>query len=67
MFSISFRKENTILLHSLIVVSEDTDVFVLSLTLNTNIDCPMHMKFGTKCRERFIDVKIVSADVEESV
>ena len=48
---------------SIIIASEDTDVFIICLSLVQAFSCQMYIKCGTKNRERFIDVHNVAAAV----
>ena len=48
---------------SVIIVADDTDVFILCLAFCNQIECRMFLKCGTKSRERYIDVNQVAAAV----
>ena len=49
-----------------VIVSEDTDVFVLCLAFQTRITCPLYQKCGTQTRTKYVDIaKVVQAHGEE--
>ena len=55
-------------LHSSIIISsEDTDVFIICLSFVHNFPCQVYIKCGTKSRERFVDVKKVAAAVGHDI
>jgi len=41
---------------SVVVVSEDTDVFVLCIAFADNVTCPLYVKCGSKARVQYVDV-----------
>ena len=41
---------------SVVVVSEDTDVFVLCIAFADNVTCPLYVKCGSKTRVQYVDV-----------
>ena len=48
---------------AIILAPEDTDVFVISLSLVHTFNCPIFMKSGTRNRERYIHVQKVACTV----
>ena len=44
---------------SIVIVAEDTDVFILSLAFQSKINSTMYIKCGSATRIRYIDVKKV--------
>ena len=49
--------------HSVIIVSEDTDVFILCLAFCTRLSCQMYQKSGTQARVKYIDITKISAAI----
>ena len=45
---------------SVVIVADDTDVLVLSLSVSSSIPCPMYQKCGTKNKIRFLDINKLS-------
>ena len=43
-----------------VIVSEDTDVFVLCVAFSSKIACPIYMKSGTKTRIQYTDIQKVA-------
>ena len=52
---------------SIIISSEDTDVFIICLSLVHSFPCQVYIKCGTKSRERFVGVKKVAAAVGHDI
>uniref|UniRef100_UPI00358F38F6 uncharacterized protein n=1 Tax=Myxine glutinosa TaxID=7769 RepID=UPI00358F38F6 len=52
---------------SIIIVAEDTDVFILCLAFQRKIDCDMYIKCGSATRIRCIDVKKVADAIGQNV
>ena len=52
---------------SVVIVAEDTDVFILSLAFHDTISCNIFIKCGTKTRTRYIDVSKVAISVGKDV
>ena len=51
---------------SVIIASEDTDVFVLCLAFNAAIPCSMYQKCGTQTGTRYVDIRKVAHALGES-
>ena len=45
---------------AVMVVSEDTDVFVLCVSYSSQVLCPLYVKCGSKTRTQYFDVKKVA-------
>ena len=52
---------------SVIIASEDTDVFVIALALHDSVDSNMYIKCRIKNRERYIDVTRVASVLGKKV
>ena len=48
---------------SVVVCSEDTDVFIMSLAFCDKVNAPLFQKCGTRTRTRLVDIRKVSATV----
>ena len=48
---------------SVVVCSEDTDVFIMCLSLSDKIEVPMFQKCGTRMHTRLVDINKVAASV----
>ena len=46
--------------NAVVVVSEDTDVFVLCVSFSSQVPCPLYVKCGSKTRTQYFDVKKVA-------
>ena len=52
--------------NAVVIVAEDTDVFVLCISFQSSIACPIYQKCGTQTRTRYIDItKVAQAYGEE--
>lgn len=52
---------------SVIIVADDTDIILLCLAFQHEIDCELFVKCGTATRTRYIDIKKVSQALGEDV
>jgi len=50
--------------NGVVVVSEDTDVFVLCVSFSSQVPCPLYVKCGSKTRTQYFDVKKVAQMLE---
>ena len=48
---------------AVVICSEDTDVFIISLAFHDKIGASLFQKCGTKARRRVVDIKKVAATV----
>ena len=48
--------QHAALTHSLVIMADDTDVFIISLGLSSSINCKMYIRLGTKSHVRMIDI-----------
>ena len=49
--------------HTIVICSEDTDVFVMSLAFHDKIGASLFQKCGTKARRRVVDISKVAATI----
>ena len=52
---------------AIVVVAEDTDVFVLCLAFQSQINCSMYMKCGSASRIRYIDIQKVAGAIGQNI
>ena len=52
---------------AVVICSEDTDVFILSLAFHAEVGAALFQKCGTKTRRRVVDISKVAATVGEGV
>lgn len=52
---------------SIVLVAEDTDVFLISLAFSTDIDASLYLKCGTRARISYVDIKKVAAAPSDSI
>ena len=52
---------------AIVVVAEDTDVFILCLAFQSKINCAMYIKCGSATRIRYIDVQKVADAIGQNV
>ena len=52
---------------AMVICAEDTDVFILCLAFNDQIDAPLFKKCGTRNRTRLVDITKVAASIGSKV
>lgn len=46
---------------AIIIASQDTDVFIMSLSFAHEFACQLCVKSGTQIKEKFVDVEVAAA------